>query len=102
MKKAILKSPKIKKTYTEVGYVKYNKADFLNYAEGFDYTEDAINNSLGNYKSDAEIKKDMKTWKLKDFQEFYGFVYKDNGNGGDSIVKPHKSLMAKTIGNQVP
>jgi|TARA_Y100000310_G_scaffold280393_1_gene300097 hypothetical protein len=100
MKKAITKSPKIKKTYTEVGYVKYNKADFLNYADGFNYSEDAKNNNLGGYKSDEEIKKAMKNWKLKDFQEFYGFVYKDNDNGGDSIVKPHKSLMAKTHGNR--
>ena len=85
----------LSKTYRENGYVKYNKTDFLDYAKGFDYTEDANNNSLGNYKSDAEIKKAMKTWKLKDFQEFYGFVYKDNGNGGERLTKPHKKLMAK-------
>jgi len=85
----------IKKTYTEDGYVKYNKADFLSFADGFDYSEDAENGSLGGYKSDAEIKKDMKTWKLKDFQSFYGFVYRDNSSGSDSLTKPAKNLMAK-------
>jgi len=40
---------------------KYTKKDFLDYATAFDYTDD--------------YKKQMKSWSLKDFQEFYGFSY---------------------------
>ena len=48
---------------------------FLDYANGFDYNEDAKLGNLGKYKSDAEIKEDMKKWKLKDFREFKDFNY---------------------------
>ena len=50
---------------------------FLDYVDGFDYTEDAKLGNLGKYKSDAEIKEDMKKWKIKEFREFYGFTHKD-------------------------
>ena len=46
---------------------KYTKKDFLEYAQGFNYDLD----------SDDDIKKDMKSWSLKDFQEFYGFTHKE-------------------------
>ena len=55
----------LSKTYRENGYVKYNKTDFLDYAKGFNYTEDANNNSLGNYKSDAENKKSYENLEIK-------------------------------------
>ena len=60
---------------------KYTKKMFLDYANGFDYNEDAKLGNLGKYKSDAEIKEDMKKWKLKDFREFYGFTHKDWNTG---------------------
>tara|TARA_R100000742_G_C4174862_1_gene11913 strand:+ start:241 stop:456 length:216 start_codon:yes stop_codon:yes gene_type:complete len=60
---------------------KYTKKMFLDYANGFDYNEDAKLGNLGKYKSDAEIKEDMKKWKLKDFREFYGFTHKDWESG---------------------
>ena len=46
---------------------KYTKKDFLEYSQGFNYDLD----------SDDDIKKDMKSWSLKDFQEFYGFTHKE-------------------------
>ena len=48
---------------------KYNKKDFLSFASGFDYSDD-----LG---------KEMKTWDIKKFQEFYGFTYRDDETGQD-------------------
>ena len=60
---------------------KYTKKLFLDYANGFDYSED-IKNSNVPYKSDKELKKDMKdNWSLKDFYEFYGFTHKDWESG---------------------
>jgi len=69
------------------GYVKYTKADFLSYADGFDYTTDIKEGCVKGYKSDVEIKKDMKTWELKDFQDFYGFTHKCNYSGGEKYIR---------------
>ena len=66
---------------------KYTKKDFLEYADGFDYTEDAKGGYLSSYKSDEEIKKDMKdNWTLKDFQKFYGFSHYDWESGHEIKV----------------
>jgi hypothetical protein len=58
---------------------KYTKKDFLDYATAFDYTFDLESNKIkdkrGNILSDDDYKKQMKSWSLKDFQEFYGFSY---------------------------
>jgi hypothetical protein len=96
------------KTYTEVGYVKYNKADFLDYASAFDYSEDFLYQSQDDngeptitldqaIDMDIQYHKDMKKWKLKEWYSHFGFVYKDNGNGGESMTKPYKHLMASYI-----
>ena len=67
---------------------KYNKKDFLSFASGFDYSEDAEDGRLSDYKSDKEIKKDMKNnWSLKEFQEFYGFTHRDDKTGQDITKK---------------
>jgi|TARA_R100000030_G_scaffold8196_1_gene5599 hypothetical protein len=62
-------------------FKKYTKKDFLDYATGFDYTFDLeqnkITNKNGNILSDDDYKKQMKYWKLKDFQEWFGFIYKE-------------------------
>ena len=54
-------------------FKKYTKKDFLDYATGFDYTFDLEQNKI----SDDDYKKQMKYWKLKDFQEWFGFIYKE-------------------------
>ena len=58
---------------------KYTKKDFLDYATAFDYTFDLEGNKIkdkrGNILSDDDYKKQMKSWSLKDFQDFYGFSY---------------------------
>ena len=58
---------------------KYTKKDFLDYSKAFDYTFDLEQNKItdknGNILSDDNIKQSMKSWSLKDFQEFYGFTY---------------------------
>jgi KaiC/GvpD/RAD55 family RecA-like ATPase len=53
---------------------KYTKKDFLDYSKAFDYTLDEITDKNKNILSDDDIKKDMKSWSLKDFQDFYGFT----------------------------
>jgi hypothetical protein len=69
-------------------YKKYTKKDFLEYASAFDYSEDAQDSRLSNYKSDEEIKKDMKNnWSLKEFQKFYGFTHKDQKEGYEKFIK---------------
>ena len=60
---------------------KYTKKDFLEYASAFDYSEDAKNNNLGGYKSDEEIKEDMKSWSLEKFHDFYDFTHYDWESG---------------------
>ena len=97
-----------KKNYMANGYVKYTKADFLDYAKGFDYTEDFLFQSE-NKKGDPTITREeaieknkqehkaMKKWKLKDFHVHFGFAYKDNYNGGETLQKPPKSKMATDI-----
>ena len=59
---------------------KYTKKDFLDYAIGFDYTFDLELNQIkdkdGNILSDDDFKKQMNSWKLKDFQDWFGFTYK--------------------------
>ena len=67
---------------------KYNKKMFLDYASAFDYSEDAENNNLGGYKSDEEIKEDMKSWSLRKFQEFYDFTHYDWESGKQ--LKPNR------------
>ena len=58
---------------------KYTKKNFLDYATAFNYDLDEVTDKNGNILSDDDIKKDMKSWSLKDFQDFYGFSYnKDN------------------------
>lgn len=54
-------------------FKKYTKKDFLDYVTGFDYTFDLEQNKI----SDDDYKKQMKYWKLKDFQEWFGFIYKE-------------------------
>ena len=39
----------------------------------------------------------MKKWKLTDFHSHFGFAYKDNYNGGETLSKPHKSQMATDV-----
>jgi len=56
---------------------KYNKKDFLSFASGFDYSDD-----LGTVE-DEKLHKEMKTWDIKKFQEFYGFTYGDDETGQD-------------------
>ena len=60
---------------------KYTKKDFLDYATAFDYTLDLEDNQItdknGNILSDDDFKKQMKSWSLKDFQEWFGFTYKE-------------------------
>jgi len=46
---------------------KYNKKMFLDYASAFDYYD--------------EMKKEMKSWSLKKFQEFYDFTHYDWESG---------------------
>jgi len=66
---------------------KYTKKDFLDYAIGFDYTIDIEEGNIIGYKTDNEIKKDMKKWKLKDFQIHFGFKYKDKYTGKEKNNK---------------
>ena len=56
---------------------KYNKKDFLSFASWFDYSDD-----LGTVE-DEKLHKEMKTWDIKKFQEFYGFTYRDDETGQD-------------------
>ena len=55
---------------------KYTKKDFLEYADAFDYSQDIESGHISGYKSDEEIKKDMKdNWSLKDFHSMYDFTH---------------------------
>ena len=66
---------------------KYTKKMFLDYASAFDYTED-IKDGCVPYKSDEELKKDMKNnWKLKDFHSMYGFTHKCSKSGMEKKPK---------------
>ena len=60
---------------------KYTKKDFLDYATAFNYYFDEVTDENGNILSDDDIKKSMKSWSLKDFQEFYGFTHLDSYTG---------------------
>ena len=97
-----------KKNYCANGYVKYTKADFLSYAEAFDYTEDFLYQSEDKngketitYEQAIEKNKQeheaMKKWKLTDFHAHFGFAYKDNYNGGETLSKPKKGTMATDV-----
>ena len=72
----------------------YDKKMFLEYAEAFDYSED-IKDGCVPYKSDEELKKDMKdNWTLKDFHSMYGFTHKCSESGQE--IKPgRKETMLK-------
>ena len=61
---------------------KYTKRDFLDYAKPFNYDFDEVTDKNGKILSDDDIKKSMKSWSLKDFQEFYGFTHIDSYTGG--------------------
>lgn len=63
--------------------IKYTKKNFLDYAQAFDYELDEIKDKNGNILSDNDIKKNMKSWTLKDFQEFYGFTHKNEWTGSE-------------------
>ena len=56
---------------------KYTKKDFLDYAKAFNYDLDEVTDKNGIILSDNDIKKNMKSWSLKDFQKFYGFSKKE-------------------------
>ena len=68
----------------------YDKKMFLEYADAFDYSEDIANGSVP-YKSDEELKKDMKdNWTLEDFHSMYGFTHKDWESGAE--IKPGRTV----------
>ena len=56
---------------------KYTKKDFLDYATAFNYDLDEVTDKNGIILSDNDIKKNMKSWSLKDFQKFYIFIKKE-------------------------
>ena len=56
---------------------KYNKKDFLDYATAFNYDLDYFTDKKGNILSDNNIKNNMKSWSLKNFQDWFGFIYKE-------------------------
>jgi len=64
---------------------KYTKKDFLDYATGFDYTIDLKDNQIkddnGNILSDDDYKKQMKSWTLQEFQDWFGFTHLDSYTG---------------------
>jgi len=64
---------------------KYTKKDFLDYATGFDYTFDLelnhIKDNNGNILSDDDYKKQMKSWTLQEFQDWFGFTHLDSYTG---------------------
>ena len=59
----------------------YTKEDFLDYAKAFNYDFDEVTDENGKILSDDDIKKSIKYWSLKDFQEFYGFTHLDSYTG---------------------
>ena len=63
--------------------VKYTKKDFLDYAEAFNYELDEIKDKDGNILSDDDIKKQMKSWSLKQFQDWFGFTHKNSWTGDE-------------------
>ena len=65
---------------------KYTKKDFLDYSKAFDYTLDEITDKNKNILSDDDIKKDMQSWSLKDFQDFYGFTHMNEWSGKTWII----------------
>jgi len=52
---------------------KLTKKDFLEIAENMDYSLDQLNTRF--FKSDADLKQQMKSWNLKKFQEWFDFKY---------------------------
>ena len=60
---------------------KYTKKDFLDYSKAFDYTFDLEQNKItdkdGNILSDDDFKKQMKSWNLKNFQDWFGFTHNE-------------------------
>jgi hypothetical protein len=44
---------------------RYNKKDFISYAEGFNYQIDIDEGNITGFKSDDEIKQAMKKWKVE-------------------------------------
>jgi len=56
---------------------KYTLDDYLDFANGFDYSQDIKDGNIKGYKSDKEIKESMKSWSLKDFENHFGIRYKN-------------------------
>ena len=64
---------------------KYTKKDFLEYASAFDYQNDIDEGNITGYKTDKEIKDDMKKWKLKDFHTHFGFSHFNEYSGDHKL-----------------
>ena len=65
---------------------KYTKKDFLEYASAFDYQNDIDEGNRTGYKTDKEIKDDMKKWKLKDFHTHFGFSHFNKYSGDEKLI----------------
>ncbi len=65
---------------------KYTKKDFLEYASAFDYQNDIDEGNITGYKTDKEIKDDMKKWNLKDFHTHFGFSHFDEYSGDEKLI----------------
>ena len=66
--------------------IKYTKKDFLDYAEAFDYELDEVKDKNGKVLTDDDIKKQMESWSLKEFHDWFGFSHKNSWTG-DEIRK---------------
>tara|TARA_R100000306_G_scaffold17783_1_gene21944 strand:+ start:249 stop:461 length:213 start_codon:yes stop_codon:yes gene_type:complete len=52
---------------------KLTKKDFLEIAANMDYSLDQLDTRF--FKSDTDLKQQMKSWNLKHFQEWFDFKY---------------------------
>ena len=75
-----------KRASREDNMKKYTKKDFLEYASAFDYQNDIDEGNLTGYKTDKEIKDDMKKWKLKDFHTHFGFSHFNKYSGDEKLI----------------
>ena len=66
--------------------IKYTKKDFLDYAEAFDYELDEVKDKNGKILTDDAIKKQMESWSLKEFHDWFDFSHKNSWTG-DEIRK---------------
>ena len=60
---------------------KYSKKAILDYAKACNSDLDEVTDENENIVSDDDSKKSMKSWSLKDFQEFYGVTHLDSYTG---------------------